>query len=417
MAHYVTNVETLGVDRTGDGHYGFSFQVYWSDAGPSTMVLRYETLFTFQCELLDMFPEAAGTTGEPRIIPPLPGKKHINRLLAPTRAARESREKALQEKRLPDIAMYMNKLVRLPEEISRSKHVLSLFDQSIKSAPPLARDKDAVFEGVLTKLGHKVRNWKKRHVYLDKDGVVRYYATPRGSRSAMPSGVVLVSDVLEVRGSSNLTCDWPPGTPPENCFGIVTSARTYFFTAPSTAECIKWMGFLQEAVRVMAQYQERVEPGRTESMSSHTPPLHHPSVSSLRSSSRRNSGSSVGQSPAASSTASPRVSRRHTASGSSSSLHSAGRTAWGRDEGEDTEEEEGDAHTDADSDIPPPPPPLPEDVGGAAAAAAGQADKLQWRSAMTPDGDIYYVNVVTKESRWDLPADVVQRLAGIGQEK
>ena len=136
----------------------------------------YDELFKFHCDLLDRFPQQGGQTkGSVRTIPTFPGKKAVTAL---TKQRRESKEHALAEKRLPEIATYMNKLIQLPANISQSQQVLALFDTSVMVVDGNSHGIGAekiMRLGFLTKQGNRNKTWKRRHAVLNDDGVLLYY--------------------------------------------------------------------------------------------------------------------------------------------------------------------------------------------------------------------------------------------------
>ena len=77
---------------------------------------RYSDFFDFQCELLNTFRKEAGLQkGSERVIPYLPGKRIFG----------SKRDLALE--RQPQINEYVQKLIALPEHISRCDLVMDFF--------------------------------------------------------------------------------------------------------------------------------------------------------------------------------------------------------------------------------------------------------------------------------------------------
>lgn len=104
------------VERPEDTKVRFVFELNldWAD-GTSTIIFRgYQEFFEFHCELLDSFPQDAGSIkGCNRTIPYLPGKQLFRRST-----------KSLALQRLPKLNDYLNDIIKLPERIVTSNTVL-----------------------------------------------------------------------------------------------------------------------------------------------------------------------------------------------------------------------------------------------------------------------------------------------------
>lgn len=101
---------------TKSKRYVFQVDLEWSDGRKSTSYRRYSDFFDFQCELLSAFRKEAGLQKDSeRIIPYLPGKKVFG----------NNRDLAL--KRQPQLNEYVQKLIALPEHISRCEIVMDFF--------------------------------------------------------------------------------------------------------------------------------------------------------------------------------------------------------------------------------------------------------------------------------------------------
>lgn len=132
---YVTAIEGLEVQTDtrkaskSKKVYGFKFTVVWSDGANETCLRSHNDLFDFQCKLLDLFPDQAkndAKTGT-RQIPYLPGKKLL--------VSGFKNAKGVAESRLPGVLDYLEKLVRLPVEISRCPHVTEFFESEHRQSP------------------------------------------------------------------------------------------------------------------------------------------------------------------------------------------------------------------------------------------------------------------------------------------
>eukprot|EP00118_Oscarella_pearsei_P009273 m.52523 g.52523 ORF g.52523 m.52523 type:complete len:782 (+) comp34217_c0_seq2:97-2442(+) len=130
------DVKVTGVQkRFGQKNaYEFAMEVVWSDKSTSVVCKTYAELFDFQNRLLNDFPAEGGKKN--RIIPYLPGKKMLTKML--TKSAKE-----LAEKRLPDIAEYARKLVKLPRRLSQCAMVLDFF-RGRGQSPPLRPAQDGI---------------------------------------------------------------------------------------------------------------------------------------------------------------------------------------------------------------------------------------------------------------------------------
>eukprot|EP00051_Salpingoeca_urceolata_P015216 m.196330 g.196330 ORF g.196330 m.196330 type:complete len:382 (+) comp18323_c0_seq3:71-1216(+) len=260
-------VDTLGIEKTGEAVYSYVFQVTWNDNRTSVVKHPYESLFKFQCELLDTFPIDAGTAGSPRTIPPLPGKKMFG--LTISKAGKEAAAKSLAEKRLPGIVSYIGKLIKMPEHITQSALVYALFDADAASSPAQFRrrmssvsaaaqqaaphevidDPLAIKSGYLTKLGAHVKSWKRRWFVLSAMGKLLYYKAARTAGSSMaPQGSVRLAEVTCVPDASGVGCQWPDGVPSDRCFGVVSKNRTYCLYAETAEEAAEWRKALVDAL-------------------------------------------------------------------------------------------------------------------------------------------------------------------------
>ncbi|EDQ92597.1 uncharacterized protein MONBRDRAFT_17272 [Monosiga brevicollis MX1] len=135
MAKFVKNVTVIDYQRrrAPSKHYVYVITVVWSDGSEVTIYRRYSQLFEFHTSLLDRFPEAAGATGEERIIPFLPGKKIFGR--SHTHKVAQSRAKPIDE--------YLKVLISLPAELSRCDLALELFEATNTDiAPPSEQERE-----------------------------------------------------------------------------------------------------------------------------------------------------------------------------------------------------------------------------------------------------------------------------------
>ena len=116
---FVKSAEVLSVRERmhSPKRFVYEVQVEWSNSSLTTCYRGYTDFFDLQCDLLSTFPYEGGSVkGVERTIPFLPGRKIFQR-----------RSAALAEKRLPQIKDYVKKLIRLPENVSRSNQVLKFF--------------------------------------------------------------------------------------------------------------------------------------------------------------------------------------------------------------------------------------------------------------------------------------------------
>ena len=95
----------------------FQIDLEWSDGNKTSSFRSYSDFFDFQCGLLTAFPREGGLEkGHERIIPFLPGKKWFSR-----------NTRGLAEQRLPEIREYVQRLIALPQHISKSEDVVTFF--------------------------------------------------------------------------------------------------------------------------------------------------------------------------------------------------------------------------------------------------------------------------------------------------
>eukprot|EP00117_Sycon_ciliatum_P030904 scpid56376/ scgid24272/ SH3 and PX domain-containing protein 2B; Adapter protein HOFI; Factor for adipocyte differentiation 49; Tyrosine kinase substrate with four SH3 domains len=132
---FVTDAQVSGIidyhvfeKKKKKTRYSYVVFVTWSDGKTTTVWRSYNTIFMFQVDLLRKFPEAAGEKADKdgyrkRIIPYLPGKKLFTRSDAKLASQRE-----------PQIAEWVQKMVKLPEKVSRSEFVVDFF--RIKESDP-----------------------------------------------------------------------------------------------------------------------------------------------------------------------------------------------------------------------------------------------------------------------------------------
>jgi hypothetical protein len=116
---YITSAEALSVRERmhSPKRYVYEVSVDWSNSNSTTCYRGYTDFCDFQRELLSAFPfEARAVKGVPRAIPYLPGRKIFKRSTA-----------ALAEKRLPKVNDYVQRLVAMPENVSRCELVLKFF--------------------------------------------------------------------------------------------------------------------------------------------------------------------------------------------------------------------------------------------------------------------------------------------------
>eukprot|EP00051_Salpingoeca_urceolata_P011981 m.148919 g.148919 ORF g.148919 m.148919 type:complete len:638 (+) comp17333_c0_seq1:1975-3888(+) len=258
-------INTLAVERVDGTHHVYLFMVTWN-SGTTTIVRHpYDALFKAHCQLLDLFPDAAGEFGEPRRLPAFPGKSHG---LALTKARRQKQAQLIAEKRLPAINNYVQDLILLEPEISQSDIVLQLFDQdtsgdagegassggrataatgddSVPSATHGLDRSDIVRSGMLTKQGNSTKTWKSRHVLLDADGILSYYLD---QLSEVPAGQI---DLLTCAGVRLGADEHPPKGWPgaaERAFSVELPERTYYFQAETEVEAQGWLDAIRASV-------------------------------------------------------------------------------------------------------------------------------------------------------------------------
>lgn len=118
-AQSATITEIREIPIKGKSKFLFILEVKWSNGLLSKVWRSYNDFFEFQCRLLDLFPEEAGTSRDcKRIIPFLPGKKVFTKS-----------DMKLAEERRPLIEQYLQELLKLPDKISSSLLVISFFEK------------------------------------------------------------------------------------------------------------------------------------------------------------------------------------------------------------------------------------------------------------------------------------------------
>eukprot|EP00041_Stephanoeca_diplocostata_P009030 m.136690 g.136690 ORF g.136690 m.136690 type:complete len:567 (+) comp17580_c0_seq2:227-1927(+) len=106
----------------------FRVRTVWSDGREEEAFRAHKDMFSFQCALLDLFPDDA-ILGESRQIPFLPGKKMISMRKSPQRLA---------ESRKPQIQTYLTSLLALSPRMSRCAHTVDFFKSCPTCRFPLA---------------------------------------------------------------------------------------------------------------------------------------------------------------------------------------------------------------------------------------------------------------------------------------
>jgi len=110
-------------------------EVSWSEGTSTLIYRRYSDFFEFQCELLERFPEEAGTKDPAtRMIPFLPGKKLFGR----------SNVRTVAEKRKEKINEYCRALIRLPPKISDDPFVLEFFEVKQDDITPQTKQQKTI---------------------------------------------------------------------------------------------------------------------------------------------------------------------------------------------------------------------------------------------------------------------------------
>ncbi|CAF3366957.1 unnamed protein product [Rotaria sp. Silwood1] len=148
---YVADIKILDVEKrykSGSKHYVYVIQVTWSN--PENLFIiyrRYTQFFDLQCKLLDLFAEKpleSNNGTQIGRIPYLPGKIILGRS--------QIRQIALERKQT--LNEYCQKLISLPERISRSRPILEFFHPLItdvqKSIEPFTNEKNLLRKNSVT---------------------------------------------------------------------------------------------------------------------------------------------------------------------------------------------------------------------------------------------------------------------------
>ncbi|KAK6531650.1 bud emergence protein 1 [Orbilia ellipsospora] len=111
LAPVAASVESYAYDN---GRYWYLVRCQMEDGRTWHLCRFYEDFYDFQIALLKAFPREAGTTGEPRILPYMPGPVHYV-----TDSLSSQRRQSLDD--------YIKKLISMDPEISRCELVRQLF--------------------------------------------------------------------------------------------------------------------------------------------------------------------------------------------------------------------------------------------------------------------------------------------------
>eukprot|EP00053_Salpingoeca_punica_P012081 m.107772 g.107772 ORF g.107772 m.107772 type:complete len:833 (+) comp15851_c0_seq5:98-2596(+) len=236
-AREIVSINTLAVERLPEGHHVFIMQIAWSDGSCTIAKRSYDEISTLHNELSALF-----ETSKSRILPPLPPNKAVSGL---TKRARETREHALAEKQLPQIATYFQKVLKLDKAVAQSQLMHALFDTSVLILDNThGLPSDSILRiGYLTKQGGKTKNWKRRHVLIDKQGQLVYYADNQAKSSC---GGLDLGDALAIRpGKTDVPPNgWSPDTTEDCTFSIELADRTFYFYADNAESAQAWIADL-----------------------------------------------------------------------------------------------------------------------------------------------------------------------------
>ena len=97
--------------------------------------------------------------------------------------------------------------------------------------------------GLLTKMGGKVKSWKRRWMILQSNHTLQYYKEP----GKVPLGTINLRDVeFNVMAGSRNSCSWPKNCNVECALVLNTSERVYYMYADDVREAEEWMKQLQK---------------------------------------------------------------------------------------------------------------------------------------------------------------------------
>jgi hypothetical protein len=303
---HVTAARTLATEqRASDARFAFVTRVSWSDGTMSVVSHTHEDLYAWHLKLLDLFPDEAGASGRPRVIPPLPGKKILS-FRGIGRASRDAAARALAERRLPEIAAYTAALALLPPAISQSPHARTLFGYpESQSAPPAAGDPaqqpppgpaspsspilrsmsspsslspaspavlreplppslPAADPGPAVLAGFLIvctgRSWKQRHCVLTAEGHLLLFRTVRTEHNRIPpvEDIALDRSVAMLKPPFPTDLAWPHGVDQECCLVLQTPRIACQLAAKTLHEALEWIaGIAPHLARAAPQEEAR----------------------------------------------------------------------------------------------------------------------------------------------------------------
>ena len=120
--HHVVSAGVLSLAERLDkkAKYVYEVETRWSDGSTRRCFRGYHDFFNFHCQLLDKYPEEAGSVkGSTRTLPYLPGKQIFRR-----------NTKSLALERLPKLDQYVQDITALPEKVSRSREAYRFFNDN-----------------------------------------------------------------------------------------------------------------------------------------------------------------------------------------------------------------------------------------------------------------------------------------------
>ena len=108
--------------------------------------------------------------------------------------------------------------------------------------------RESVHDGILYKVGGKVKSWNKRFFVLKSDYCLYYFK----DTTKAPLGTISLRDpMFKVRKGEPGDISWPRGTKMENTMAIVTAHRTYFVFCSYSHEIEEW-------IRILTKTKEKI---------------------------------------------------------------------------------------------------------------------------------------------------------------
>lgn len=121
-----------------------------------------------------------------------------------------------------------------------------------------------LLQGMLTKRGGRISNWKTRWMTVDEEGMLRYYKVKDrpcdATKLPKPCGEIDIKhECLDLLLADECPgCDWPMNASASTSFGIETNkGRIYFMFCETPEECQDWMKCLAKLAPALRNRDDR----------------------------------------------------------------------------------------------------------------------------------------------------------------